>query len=58
MPLDMKIPRGKQLEGCYKKQNKTPYTENVKISLNQVPKLKKKSQKRERQKPNFGKVNT
>lgn len=42
MPLDMKIPRGKKLEGCYKKRNKTPYTENVvKISLNEVPKLKK-----------------
>lgn len=44
IPLDMKIPRGKKLEGCYRKQNKTHYTKNVvKTSLNQVPKLKKKS---------------
>ena len=54
MPLDMKIPRGKQLEGCYKKQNQTPYTENVKISLNQVPKLKKKKSKEGTPKTKFG----
>ena len=46
IPLDTKIPRGKKLEGCYRKQNKTHYTKNVvKTSLNQVPKLKKKKSK-------------